>query len=189
MCYKIGTKPILNHEIDQESNAQQNTTEDHTVIENHPTVTQKEIRDVQVDDNSFVKETDTQDDSFNGDKILEDCSGQPHTLVKPKRKKGSPKGTPPKKAPNFTTPPKKSLFRKRNATPDSWKKNIRKKLRLSGKEYVSVKGTVVREKTLKFVDCSKCTFKCNVNIDEEQRQQFFQTFRSLDTNDRKKDQD
>jgi hypothetical protein len=79
MCYKIGTKPILNHEIDQESTAQQNTTEDHTVIENHPTVTQKEIRDVQVDDNSFVKETDTQDDSFNGDKILEDCSGQPHS--------------------------------------------------------------------------------------------------------------
>ena len=54
-CYKVGTKPILNHENDQESTAQQNTTEDHTVIENHPTVTKKEIRDVQVDDNSFVK--------------------------------------------------------------------------------------------------------------------------------------
>jgi hypothetical protein len=78
------------------------------------------------------------------------------------------------------------LFRKRKATPDSWKNNIRKTLRLSGKEYVSVKGTVVKEKTLKCVDCSKCTFKCNVSIDEEQRQQFLQTFWSLDTNDRKK---
>ena len=46
ICYKIGTKPILNHEIDQESTSQQNTTtDDHTVIANHPTVTQKEIRD------------------------------------------------------------------------------------------------------------------------------------------------
>ena len=52
-----------------------------------------------------------------------------------------------------------------------------------------MKRAVVIEKTLKFVDCSKCTFKCNVNIDEEQRQQCFQTFWSLDTNDRKKDQD
>ena len=67
-CYKVGTKPILNHEI---STAQQNTPiEVHTVIENHPTVTQKEIRDDQVDDNSFVKETDTEDDSFNGDQIF-----------------------------------------------------------------------------------------------------------------------
>ena len=59
-------------------------------------------------------------------RFLEDCSGQPHTPVKPKRKKGRPKGTPPKKAPNFITPPTKSLFRKRKATSDSWKKNIRK---------------------------------------------------------------
>ena len=50
-----------------------------------------------------------------------------------------------------------------------------------------MKGAVIKEKTLKFVDCTKCTCKCNANIDEEQRQQFFQTFRSLDTNDRKKD--
>ena len=61
----------MNLEIDQESTAQHNTTtEDHTVIANHPTVTQKEIRDDQVDDNSFVKETDTEDDSFNGDHIF-----------------------------------------------------------------------------------------------------------------------
>lgn len=61
----------MNHEIDQESTAQQNTTtDDHTVIANHPTVTQKEIRDDQVDDNSFVKETDTEDDSFNRDQIF-----------------------------------------------------------------------------------------------------------------------
>ena len=77
-----------------------------------------------------MKETDTHDDSFNGDKILEDCSGQYHTQVKPTRKKGRPKGTPPKKAPNFIIPQKKSLFRKRKSTPDSWKKNIRKKTQI-----------------------------------------------------------
>ncbi|CAC5358312.1 unnamed protein product [Mytilus coruscus] len=98
------------------------------------------------------------------------------------RKKGRPKGTPPRKALNFITPPKMSLFRKRKATPETWKKNIRKKLRLSGKEYISVKGTVVEEKKVK-----KSTFKCHLGINDEHRQQIFKTFWSLDTNDRKKD--
>ncbi|CAC5417836.1 unnamed protein product [Mytilus coruscus] len=71
--------------------------------------------------------------------------------------------------------------------PETWKKNIRKKLRLSGKEYISVKGTVVEEKKVKPVDCSKCFFRCHLGIDDEHRQQIFKTFWSLDTNDRKKD--
>jgi hypothetical protein len=63
--------------------------------------------------------------------------------------RGRPKGTPSRKAPNFITPPKKSLFRKRKATPEIWKKNVRKKLRLTGKEYISAKGNIVQERCLK----------------------------------------
>jgi hypothetical protein len=62
---------------------------------------------------------------------------------------------PPRKAPNFITPPKESLFRKRKVTPEIWKKNVTKKLRLTGKEYISAKGNVVQKRCLKPVDCSK----------------------------------
>ncbi|XP_076090122.1 uncharacterized protein LOC143062260 [Mytilus galloprovincialis] len=138
------------------------------------------------EDKNDSQDTEKEYDSFYQspkDDSFEEPSNTPH---KPK-KKGRPKGTPPRKAPNFITPPKKSLFRKRKATPETWKKNIRKKLRLSGKEYISVKGTVVEEKKVKPIDCSKCTFKCSLSIDDEHRQQIFKTFWSLDTNDRKKD--
>ncbi|XP_063446770.1 uncharacterized protein LOC134726300 [Mytilus trossulus] len=118
-----------------------------------------------------------------GDRINEYCN---YTPLKPK-KKGRPKGKPKRKASNFMTPPKKSLIRNQRANPETWKKNIRKKLRLSGKEYISAKGKVVEEKKVKSVDCSKCTYKCNLGIDEEHRQQIFTTFWSLDTDARKKD--
>jgi hypothetical protein len=110
----------------------------------------------------------------------------PSTPVREKKKRGRPKDTPPRKAPNFITPPKKSLFRKRKATPEIWKKNVRKKLRLTGKEYISAKGNVVQERCLKPVDCSKCTFKCTMNMNDKNRNDIFQTFWSLDSNDRKK---
>lgn len=138
------------------------------------------------EDQNNSQDTEKEHDSFyqspKDDSIDEPCK----TPLKPK-KKGRSTGTPPRKAPNFITPPQKSLFRKRKATPETWKKNIRKQLRLSGKEYISVKGTVVQEKKVKPVDCSKCTFKCHLGIDDEQRQQIFKAFWYLDTNDRKKD--
>lgn len=116
--------------------------------------------------------------------VCEDEAEQaPSTPVREKKKRGRPKGTPPRKAPNFITPPKKSLFRKRKATPEMWGENVRKKLRLTGKEYVSV----VQERCLKPVDCSKCTFKCTMNINDKNRNDIFQAFWSLDSNDRKND--
>ena len=50
----------------------------------------------------------------------------PRTPVREKKKRGKPKGTPPRKAPNFITPPKKSLLRKRKATPEIWKNKCQK---------------------------------------------------------------
>jgi hypothetical protein len=38
------------------------------------------------------------------------------------------------------------------------KKNIRKKLRMSGKEYISQRGKNVPEKVVKLVDCNNCKY-------------------------------
>lgn len=65
-------------------------------------------------------------------------------------------------------------------------KYVRKKLRLTGKEYISAKGNVVQERCLKPVDCSKRTFKCTMNMNDKNRNDIFQAFSSLDSNDRKK---
>ncbi|XP_063447327.1 uncharacterized protein LOC134726858 [Mytilus trossulus] len=137
----------------------------------------KQQEGLTVPDENFIKGKEGKEDRIN-----ESCN----TPLKPK-KKGRPKGRPQRKASNFMTPPKKSLIRNRKANPETWKKNIRKKLRLSGKEYISAKGKVVEEKKVKSVDCSKCTYKCNLGIDDEHRQQIFTTFWSLDTDARKKD--
>ena len=69
-----------------------------------------------------------------------------------------------------------NLTRKRQANPDSWKKNIRKKLRQSGKAFTSVKGDYVREGSMRIKDCNKCKFKCSEKISEEQRQQIFNSY-------------
>lgn len=62
-------------------------------------------------------------ENFNENIVCGDKAEQtPSTPVREKKKRGRPKGTPPRKAPNFITPPKKSLFRKRKATPEIWKK-------------------------------------------------------------------
>lgn len=148
---------------------------------------QKQQEGLTVTDENIIRGIEITEDQNNikspkEDRINEYCN----TPLKPK-KKGRPKGKPQRKASNFMTPPKKSLIRNRKAKPETWKKNIRKKLRLSGKEYISAKGKVVEEKKVKSVDCSKCTYKCNLGIDDKHRQQIFTTFWSLDTDARKKD--
>jgi len=98
------------------------------------------------------------------------------TPAKTKTNVGRPRGTPPRKSHTFMTPPKKKLFRKRKATPDEWKKNTRKKLRMSGKEYVSQRGKIVPGKMVKSVNCSSCKFKYSENISEQNRQKLFELF-------------
>ncbi|CAC5414853.1 unnamed protein product [Mytilus coruscus] len=112
---------------------------------------------------------------------------QPITPSNTRKKVGRPRGTPPRKSHTFMTPPKKKLFKKRKATPEDWKKNIRKKLRMSWKEYVSQRGKPIHQKVVKSVDCSKCKYKCSQKITEENRQKIFDLFWSLESYERKKD--
>ena len=67
----------------------------------------------------------------------------------------------PRKSASFMTPPKRKRNRKRKATPENWKKNIRKRLQLTGQEYVNQKGETVKGKHVKAKDCSKCRYRCS----------------------------
>ncbi|CAC5398207.1 unnamed protein product [Mytilus coruscus] len=55
------------------------------------------------------------------------------------------------------------------------------------KEYISVKGNTIKEKTLKLKDCSIVDLNVVLNVKDEQRLQIFQAFWSLENNERKKD--
>ena len=92
-----------------------------------------------------------------------------------------------KKAAKFTSPTKKRLFRKRKATPENWKKNIRKRRRLSGDTYISSSGKTVQRKSVQECDCSKCRYKCNQNISFEQRTVIRNFYYGLDSYERQKD--
>ena len=109
------------------------------------------------------------------------------TPSKSKKKPGRPKGTSQREKLTYITPLEKKLFRKRKSTPEDWKKNVRKRLRLSGKEYISQSGKTIPKRALKPVDCNKCKYKCSDNVTEEDRMQIFNTFWSLDSSNRKKD--
>lgn len=93
----------------------------------------------------------------------------------------------PRKAAKFVTPEKKQLTRKRKAATDSWKKNIRKKLRLSGQEYTSPhSGKKVPKRAVK-PPCTNCRFKCVSVFTEEDRQKIFDSFWNLGSYERQKD--
>ena len=96
------------------------------------------------------------------------------------------KATPRKRA-VFVTPEKKLVTRKRKATPEHWKKNIRKKLRLQGDEYTSANGKVIPARSIKPVNCEKCRLKCETKISNEQRQKIFDSFWKLGSYERQKD--
>ena len=96
------------------------------------------------------------------------------------------KKTPRKKA-VFITPEKKILTRKRKATPQNWKRNIRKQLRLSGEQYVSTDGKIVPAKSLQQVNCNTCRLKCQNKMTDEQRQKIFNSFWALAHYERQKD--
>ncbi|CAG9840690.1 unnamed protein product [Diabrotica balteata] len=68
--------------------------------------------------------------------------------------------------------------RKRKRDENKWKKNVRKRLRNSGQEYLSVKGTTVREKEFRFFEC-KCNFKCKTNFLPEKREEIHKYFYNL----------
>jgi len=46
------------------------------------------------------------------------------------------------------TPPEIKIFRKGKATPENWKKDIRKRWRFTGKKYTNQKGVMVKERSI-----------------------------------------
>lgn len=76
--------------------------------------------------------------------------------------------------------------RKRLADPNTWKRNDRKFKRVSGKSYETRKNTVVPEKKPRYIDCSKCRFKCSDKISLERQQILHQEYWGLADNDRQK---
>ena len=81
---------------------------------------------------------------------------------------------------------KKKTVRKRKVTPQNWKKNVRKQLRLSGKKYESTTGKTMPEKQMK-PPCNNCRFKCTSKISKEERQRLFSSFWTLESYERQKD--
>ena len=70
--------------------------------------------------------------------------------------------------------------RKRIRQPAKWKKNIRKRRRACGLEYISTSGKTVPKKHLKLFDC-RCPLKCCTKLNAEQQQIVHDTF--YDTSD------
>lgn len=83
----------------------------------------------------------------------------------------------PRKSASFRSPPKEKRTRKRQSNPNMWKKNIRKALRNTGKEYISpsTKKTV-EAKFVKPSNCTNCRYKCAENVTESIRENLFESF-------------
>ncbi|KAJ8319696.1 hypothetical protein KUTeg_002739 [Tegillarca granosa] len=93
----------------------------------------------------------------------------------------------PRKQAKYKSPKQKFRSRKRKARPETWKKNIRKRLRLAGQEYISISGKLVKAKEVKPKDCTKCPYKCSSHISEEARKELFTDFWSLQDYSRQRD--
>ncbi|CAC5366360.1 unnamed protein product [Mytilus coruscus] len=145
-CVKLGTahKPSNANQLNQSDSCHEESE-----------ITENINREISNEEGPSI---DNNHQSENSD-VLYTCV-QIGTPEKPKRKRGRPKGTPPRKAPNFITPPKKKLFRKRKAMPETWKKKYQEKTQSFGQR---------------------------VYIREGQHHQGENAFWSLENNERKKD--
>ena len=77
------------------------------------------------------------------------------------------------------------LTRKRKRDPSTWKTNVRKSLRQSGKAYVDSRGKLQPKRSLKTKkDCSKCKFHCSLNFSENDRCDIFREFWTLDDDEK-----
>ena len=70
--------------------------------------------------------------------------------------------------------------RKRQRKPETWKKNIQKRLKYSGQEYVGHRGIVYGAKEVKQSCNEKCKLKCSKKFDEATRTNIFQHYWGLE---------
>lgn len=75
-----------------------------------------------------------------------------------------------------------SKSRKRLQKPSTWKVNVRKRARNSGKSYTTKKGKVVPEKKFSNFNCS-CSKKCSTLLSLAQREKLFEKFYKLENFD------
>jgi hypothetical protein len=73
--------------------------------------------------------------------------------------------------------------RKRFCLPKLWKKDIRKRLRQSGREYTNTRGVIIPEKCLPQFDCY-CRLKCVTKVSNEVVSTIFQSFNAMCDNNR-----
>ena len=93
----------------------------------------------------------------------------------------------PRKAAKYKSPPKKIRTRRRKARPELWKKNVRKSLKMAGKEYISSTGKTVPGKDVQPCNCTKCRFKCTERVDDVTRKRIFHSYWSLQSYERQRD--
>lgn len=96
-------------------------------------------------------------------------------------------GITPHKEAVYVSPKTKESCRKRKSTPELWKRNVRKRNRDCGFAYVSQRGKQIQQRTMKEQDCSKCKFKCNTKLSEDDRKQIFDTYWGLQDYNRQRD--
>lgn len=80
-------------------------------------------------------------------------------------------------ASNISTP-----TRKRKQQISNWKRNIAKRLRTQGKEYIGKRDVLHLARTIKKTCSEHCNYKCNVNFSIEDRQVIHDAFWKLDPN-------
>ena len=166
---------------------------DHDYLSTEQTTDQGDLRsnDAQLDHDDVLSETNNeateQDDlTINDEQLdqdLDDISNNKTTgqrevenLHENENKKCSePSDLTPHKRAKYQSPKKKKK-RKKKAEPEMWKRNVKKRLKLSGQEYVSRTNKIVAEKTVKEIDCSKCRFQCNDKIPDNVRQEIFDSY-------------
>ena len=93
----------------------------------------------------------------------------------------------PRRQAHYISPNMKEKFRKREKSEVNWKKNVRKRLRLGGKEYTDSRGSTRPVKKIQTIDCSKCRFQCQKKFTEEERNIIFTEYYKIDSVERKHD--
>ena len=93
----------------------------------------------------------------------------------------------PHKDARFSNPKNKDQKRKRKCTPEIWKRNVRKRNRDAGIEYISQTGKHIKARSMQDVNCSKCRYKCVERFDQEQRRKIFDAYWALQDHGRQRD--
>ena len=74
---------------------------------------------------------------------------------------------------------KSSCVCRKKSSPDMWQRNIRKKNRMSGEEYVSTTGEVIPAKIPRTMITCGCRFQCETHIPEQKQHTLFQDYYQL----------